>query len=67
MIGYYVYQTYMKVPLGQLREQIETNKKLVESHLLEPYTSWSILFCHTPKKEKQYTYTCKDGCCRFEV
>ena len=67
MIGYYMYHTYMKVPLGQLREQIETNKRLIDIYVLEPHTEWKNTMVHTPEAEKKYTYTCKKGCCRFDV
>jgi len=67
MMGYYMYQTYWRIPLGQLRQQIETNERLIESYLLEPYTGWNTLISHTPDKEKKYNYKCKKGCCRYEV
>lgn len=62
-----MYHTYLKVPVGQLRQQIETNKKLLDMMLLEPHTSWNILMCHTPEAEKKDIYTCRNGCCRYRV
>ena len=62
-----MYQTYMRVAVGQLRQQIETNKELIEILLLEPHTTWENNMIHTPDKEKKYVFTCRKGCCRFEV
>jgi hypothetical protein len=62
-----MYHTYMKVPLGQIRQQIETNKTLIDIYLLEPHTSWNVLMCHTPVKEEKKTFTCNKGCCRFDL
>ena len=67
MIGYYMYQTYMRVAVGQLRQQIETNKELIEILLLEPHTSWNTLMSHTPEAEKKDIYSCRKGCCRYKV
>ena len=62
-----MYQTYMRVPVGQLREQIETNKILMNMLLLEPHTSWNTLMCHTPEAEKKDIYTCRKGYCRYKL
>lgn len=62
-----MYHHYIKVAVGQLRQQIELNKELVEKYLLDEQTSWNTVLIHTPNKEKQKIFTCRKGCCRFVV
>ena len=62
-----MYKTYWRVPVGSLREQIETNKILMNMLLLEPHTSWNTLMSHTPEAEKKDIYSCRKGCCRFKA
>jgi len=62
-----MYQTYLKVAVGQLREQIEFNKELLRFQVVEKQTSWNTLLSHTPKAEDKNMLTCKDGCCIYEL
>ena len=67
MMGWYMYQAYLRVAVGQLREQIEFNKELVRLQTVEQQTSWSEAISHTPKAENKNMLTCKDGCCIYEM
>lgn len=62
-----MYHTYMKVPVGQVREQIEFNKELLRLCEADKNTEWSVTLIHTPNAEEKKLYTCRKGCCRFYV
>jgi hypothetical protein len=62
-----MYQTYWRVAVGSLRDQIEFNKELVRVYLLEQKTCWSSTLIHTPEAEKKETLTCRNGCCKYTI
>jgi hypothetical protein len=64
MFGYYMYKSYLLVPVGQIREQIELNKQLLEINLLEQHTGWNVLMCHVPNNENM-DCCCDRGCCKY--
>jgi hypothetical protein len=65
MIGYYMYQTYWRVAVGQLHKQIEFNKELLRLYEADKKTDWNTTLVHTPKAEVKEVLTCRNGCCRF--
>lgn len=60
-----MYQTYWRVAVGPLRQQIELNKELVRLYMIDQQTAWSTALVHVPPKEK--VFTCRNGCCRFQA
>jgi hypothetical protein len=61
------HQAYLRVAVGQLRDQIEFNKELVRLQTVEQQTCWSTTISHTPKAENKKMLTCKNGCCIYEM
>lgn len=62
-----MYHTYMKVAVGQVRQQIELNKELLRLYEADKKTNWCVTLIHTPKAEVKEVLTCRNGCCRFQV
>jgi len=62
-----MYQAYLRVAVGQLRDQIEFNKELVRLQTVEQQTCWSTTISHTPKAENKKMLTCNNGCCIYEL
>lgn len=62
-----MYQTYWRVAVGQLREQIEFNKELLRFQIIENQTAWSNTLIHTPVAEVKNVLTCRNGCCRYQL
>ncbi len=60
-----MYQTYWKVAVGPLRQQIELNKELLRLQIADKQTSWSTTLIHTPEAKEKKLLTCRDGCCKF--
>ena len=67
MIGYYMYHTYMKVAVGQVRQQIELNKELLRLYEADKKTNWNVTLIHTPVAEVKEVLTCRNGCCKFSL
>ena len=64
MFSYYMYKSYLFIPVGELRRQIEFNRELLETNLLESHTGWTTLMCHVPNREKS-KMCCERGCCKY--
>lgn len=62
-----MYQTYWRVAVGQLREQIELNKEMLRLYEADKHTTWDKTLIHTPEAEKKLVLTCRNGCCRYSL
>lgn len=62
-----MYQTYWRVAVGQLRQQIELNKELVRLYIDDQNSAWSTTLIHVPEREQKETFTCRKGCCKFQL
>ena len=62
-----MFNTYMRVALGPLRQQIELNKELSRLYLIDQQSAWSTTLVHVPEKEKKQLITCRNGCCKFQI
>ena len=67
MIGYYMYHTYWRVAVGQLRQQIEFNKELLRLYEGDKKTNWNVTLIHTPEAEDKKVFTCRNGCCKWTL